>query len=212
MAEYNDRWPEQGGEIALPEETVLAFRDQILVPSIDFLAKGSFVADASPRSTFELERTIVDDEGNIRRVKVGAYVELDYPREAGMGDGTRVCSISIATETPEPDQTDTLIEQMVAGGDEPSGQDYEQAVLSAWNATVRFFDVPQEEGSSPNVRSHKDLQDLDGNVLWSNEPDEEEQCSLEGGALTVADLMAIQCALLDLGVDSDIAFPVAKSM
>lgn len=195
----------QDKEPPLPLEDVLAFRDEVLVPSIDFLAKRPFVEEAQPRSTLEFEQTVVDGE-KIRRIKVGAFIDLDYPEEATEGDGTRVCSIAISVETPVPSQTDVLIGRMVKENVEIPDQYDDQAVLCAWEASLFFFNLPDEPGSQPNARAHMEVQDLDGNALWDNGGDDIAEVSSRG--ITSSDLMIIQEVLLDSGVDFDIACPV----
>lgn len=219
----------RSGSEALTEEEVLAFRDEILVPSIDFLARSNFVNEASPRNTFVHEQTVASEE-SIRRYRVSAFIDTLYDPVQVENEPNRVCSISVGIETPTPNLTDALTERWLEKYPKLKIDEQQQALLSAWTVDIYYFDIPQENGTSPLVRTHIELQDSEGSTLWDDDDDDEAQQETEGSELddetseaadilfgqleqeamvqlTKTDLAAIQDTLIALGVNFDIVYP-----
>lgn len=219
-----------GFEEALPLGDVLVFQNEIVIPSIDFLARKEFVKDALPRSSFMHEETIVTED-SIKKVQAKAFVTEERVPDSDSGETQRVSSISVAVEVPRPDLTDVLVEKYNAlkhknGSEDGEDENDDQGLLSAWEVTVYYFQIPDDPDEVPEARTHIELQDIEENVLWDDDDEAHEQFDCEHEeyseqhyedlgelaksfpiGMKKSDLEAIQLALLDLGVDFDIVFP-----
>jgi hypothetical protein len=219
--------PAPGTEVLTLQE-VLAFRDEILIPSIDFLARKEFVAHAPPRSSFIHEETIVQG-GIIRKAQAKAFITLEYADEPGAEEMQRVCSISVSTEKVRPDLTESLTEAAKTHYREDEIEGEDQGLLCAWEVTTYYFDTPEATDDAPESRTHFELQDEEEQVLWSDEDIEPSDVDSSDGDLTTeqeaifgalaaeipnglskVDLPSIQFALSELGVPSSILLPDAS--
>ena len=170
-------------QTTLSAEEIARFRDNIIVPSIQWLKHGfDFLSEAPIGSRFDIEETVVID-GTKVVVGIAAEIFSLYPDETS--GSQRSPELQVTTEFVEPELSDALIDAACADGVEIDLEDDDQGLLCAWVATVYAFDSSDDDPFE--LKTYHILKHADGTVLWSDE-----NMGEEGDSLTEAELDSLE--------------------
>lgn len=150
-----------GVERALDPIEVEAFTDQVLLRGVNFLWGGEFLMGAQTGEELSVKKSKYT-QGEITKVDLyaGCFIDDEYA-SPGM------CTIKLEIATRAPELTSRMISVASMGNSESSGILGDGQLLEGWEIKSFYFDfgINLEYG----LNTHLELQDHDGEVLWSDE-------------------------------------------
>lgn len=203
---------------------ITEFRNRVLWPAINFLARKDFTGSALVGEAFELGVTNAA-VGKSTKTELGSYIEARYDDHVFIEShmNNRCCVATFVISKTCPEMLDSLMEAAKLTGDNEEFDGEEQGIIEAWQVTEFAFE--DEPVVSKNTL-YELVDKFDGEIIWDEddmetyglknddkvELDDEEREASEaieselGDGFNQSDIMKIKEALVSLGVPADILF------